>query len=138
MKYRKLAKYKYQLIGGPVTVRIYHYIPNVDIYWVKVEDGYVTVKDLYCWDGASCAIDTRSFMIASLVHDALYQLIRLQYIDVAYRAAADKILKDLCLLYGMPGWRASYVYRAVRIFGGKHCNIGKEQDKIYEIKEIAA
>lgn len=134
MKYRKLGQYKYQLLD-PMTVIVDHYFPTIDIGWVTVNGGAITVKQGYCWDGASCAIDTADFMIPSLVHDALYQLIRLQHVETKHRLSADRILKDLCLLYGMSRFRANYVYFAVRMFGGKHLRLGEPQDKIYEIKE---
>ena len=75
-------------------------------------------------------------MIPSLVHDALYQLIKLGKLNIKYRKAADKVLKHLCLECGMPKWRAEYVYWFVRIGGGKA--IGKilnaeSEDKIIDI-----
>lgn len=137
MKYRKLNKYKYQLVSKDLKVKINHSMGKfVETDWVIVNGDTVTVKKGYCWDGASCAIDTHSFMVSSLVHDALYQLMRLQIIPDSYRENADKILKDLCLKYGMSKIRANYVYVAVRLFGGKHLKLGEPQDIIYEIEEI--
>jgi len=40
-------------------------------------DGGLLIKAGYSWDGPSgSAIDTKNFMQGSLVHDALYQLLR--------------------------------------------------------------
>ena len=72
-------------------------------------------------------------MIASLVHDAMYQLIRVGKMGEHHREDADTILRELCLKAGMPVWRANYVFWAVRLFGGKHIQIGKPQDEIYEV-----
>lgn len=58
-------------------------------------------------------------MRASLVHDALYQLLRNKKIKKAYRKEADKTLRRLCLEDGMNRLRAWYVYKAVRKFGSE-------------------
>ncbi len=59
--------------------------------------GWLTIFDSYAWDGPSGpTIDTPSAMRGSLVHDALYQLIRLELIDECYRGKADQLLHDIC------------------------------------------
>ena len=58
-------------------------------------------------------------MRGSLVHDALYQLMRLSALDYkVYRKRADEILKEICLEDGMWSFRAWYVYQAVHLFAG--------------------
>ena len=56
-------------------------------------------------------------MRGSLVHDALYQLMREQALPLTYRQAADDLLKEICLQDGMPRLRAWYVHKAVSWFG---------------------
>lgn len=82
-----------------------------DTWWLWIKKGY-------CWDGPSGpTIDTKTFMRGSLVHDALYQLIRDGLISAAFRIKADQMLRSICIDDGMNRIRAWYVYHAVRIFG---------------------
>jgi len=73
------------------------------------------MKKGYAWDGPSGPTwDTSNFMRGSLVHDALYQLMREGHIPGSYRELADKELHRICREDGMSRIRAWYVYRAVR------------------------
>ena len=79
--------------------------------------GKLTILDGYAWDGPSGpAIDSPSFMRASLVHDALYQLIRMGYLPWEWRDRADVVLRVLCIEDGMSSARAWWVYTAVKTF----------------------
>ena len=71
------------------------------------------------WDGASGpAIDTPSFMRASLVHDALYKLAREGMLPDGWRLPADKVLVAILRKDGMSWIRRKWVCGAVRGFGG--------------------
>jgi len=85
-------------------------------------DGELTIKNRYAWDGPSGpTIDTKSFIRGSLVHDALYQLMRERHLDhQKHREYVDDLLKKMCLEDGMSRLRAWYVYRSVRTFGEKN------------------
>lgn len=81
-------------------------------------DGGITIREGYAWDGPSGpTIDTPNFMRASLVHDALYQLMREGYISINHRQAADRLLQRLCREDGMSWVRAWWVYAGVRLGG---------------------
>lgn len=82
--------------------------------------GILTIAPGYAWDGASGpAIDTPSFMRGSLVHDALYQLMRLGVLSKDRdRRRADEILHEIVREDGMPVVRAWWVYLGVRTLGG--------------------
>lgn len=84
--------------------------------------GRLTLAAGYAWDGASGpAIDTPTFMRGSLVHDALYQLMRLGVISKdTGRRPADMLLRQIVREDGMWVVRAWWVYHAVRIFGGHY------------------
>jgi hypothetical protein len=86
--------------------------------WVRLNrQGELTLKTAYAWDGPSGpAIDSKNFMRGSLVHDALYQLMRLKLLPQGFRKQADEILWMICLEDGMSKVRADYVYQAVRAF----------------------
>ena len=73
----------------------------------------------YAWDCPSGpTLDTRNFMRGSLVHDALYQLMRESLLDhTIHREPADRILQSLCREDGMTALRAWWVYQGVRLFG---------------------
>lgn len=81
--------------------------------------GMLTIKKGYAWDGPSGpTIDTRSSMRGSLVHDALYQLMREELISLHHRPIADQLLYDLCVADGMWKWRAWLWRREVKKFAG--------------------
>lgn len=84
------------------------------------ETGLLTIANGYCWDGPSGpTIDSKNFMRGSLVHDALYQLIRWGDLpENDWREYADDVLRKICLEDGMSRFRAWYVYKSVRGFGG--------------------
>ena len=81
-----------------------------------VVSGRLFIQKGYAWDGATCWPDFDSIMRGSLVHDALYQLIRLGYIDPIRRKDADKLLRQMCLEDGMMPFHAWLVYTGVRLF----------------------
>jgi len=87
------------------------------------DDGLLYIAAGYAWDGASGpAINTKSFVRASLVHDALYQLIRLGVVATDDRVIADRLLRDILIKDGtrLEAVRAQWVYAAVRWFGGTY------------------
>ena len=117
--YRKRKKYfKYQLLD-PFSIEI-DIKPPQEITQYKIslsQGGILAVKERYTWDGPSGpTVDTKNFMRGSLVHDALYQLMRLSKLDnKIFRKPADRILRKLCREDGMNPFRAWYVYWAVRL-----------------------
>ena len=129
MKYR--SGYKYQL------VETIYYETKIKGYLFKTKfidldlDGLLTIRGGYCWDGPSGpTIDTDNFMLGSLIHDALYQLIRRGHLPSTYRLRCDDILQEICLDEGMCKFRAWYVYKGVRYFGGSAI---KKVKKIHEV-----
>lgn len=82
--------------------------------------GSLWIKSGYAWDGPSGpTIDTQNFMRGSLVHDALYQLMREDLLDDnIYREKADRLLQAQCVEDGMTSVRAWWVYQGVRFGGG--------------------
>jgi hypothetical protein len=118
IKYRD--GYKYQL-----TKPCIHWIsvkPEKDIETPFIsldKTGCLIIQKGYAWDGPSGpTIDTKNFMRGSLVHDALYQLIRQKHLPKSAREAADKELARICLEDGMPRIRVWWVYKSVRKFAG--------------------
>lgn len=113
-------RYKYQLKGDYVTdvgIKPDHL---VDLEYVALsEEGKITIRNGYAWDGPSGpTIDTLNFMRGSLVHDALYQLMREGELDAdEWKDQADRLLQRMCMDDGMSSLRAWGVYQGVRVFG---------------------
>lgn len=128
MKYR--AGYKYQLAEDfEVEVSWHLKPPNGDIRTEfvslikreKFHGGYeiiLRIKAGYAWDGPSGPmLDTPTAMTGSIIHDALYQLIREGHLpneDDITRHAADAEIRKYCKKVGMEWWRRWYMYRALR------------------------
>ena len=80
-------------------------------------DGLFTVRAGYAWDGASGPTwDTPSSMRGALVHDALYQLMRMGLLPQAVRPIADAVAGLIWRADGMWAGRARAWWRAVRLF----------------------
>lgn len=88
--------------------------------WISLDQsGLLVIRAGYAWDGASGpTIDSKSSMRASLVHDALYQLLRAGKLSFETRAAADRMMEDLCVADGMWRWRARLWWASVRRWAG--------------------
>jgi len=115
IKYK--SGYKYQLVKDyGIKTKILGFEAHTR-YINLSKDGFLLIKESYCWDGPSGpTIDTKNFMRGSLIHDALYQLIREGLLDSKWRRQADKELRKACLEDGMSKIRAWYVYHCVRKF----------------------
>ena len=116
-----MGGYKYQLkedYSVEVNIR-----PSEDILSAFISlttEGVLTVKKGYAWDGASGpTIDTKNSMRGSLVHDALYQLMREGLLSIDFRYQADRELKIKCIEDGMWKWRANAWCWAVWNFAKK-------------------
>lgn len=125
--YRELHRYKYELMEP--------YTHHTDIcghayesrYLRLVADGILEIRGTYAWDGPSGpAPDVPCLMRASLVHDALYQLIRLEKLPFSYRDRADRILQAIARADGLSRPLAALVYWAVRLCGKSCAKPGSE------------
>ncbi len=111
--------YKYQLKEMfHVTIDIKPVTAIYTDYIGLDTEGKLTISKGYAWDGPSGpTVDTLTFMRGSLVHDALYQLMRERHLDRnIYRDASDRILQKICREDGMWSIRAAWVYQGVRLF----------------------
>ena len=117
IKYK--SGYKYQLNRGHGEIML----PELRGFsafsgdYIKLKDGKLAIRAGYCWDGPSGpTIDTKDFMRGSLVHDALYQLMREDVLPRTCRKFADALLYKHCREDGMNWVRAKFVLYAVRLF----------------------
>jgi hypothetical protein len=109
--------YKYQLHTTCTYMSpIYGY--NISTRYIRLtEDGMLTIYQGFCWDGPSGpTIDSKNFMRGSLIHDALYQLIREEHLPESERYTADIVLRMICLEDGMSKIRAWWVFTGVSKF----------------------
>ena len=109
MKYKKRQVYKYNLHSEEqIETSITLAQPFDSPFLSLSEQGLLTIKKGYSWDGASGpAIDTQNILKASLVHDALYQLMREEVLPQSSREQADRLLRQICLEHGMSNFRAT-------------------------------
>ena len=121
MEYISYKKgYKYQIVEEYQEDIDILPLEDIDTDYIDLTaEGRLTLKSGYAWDGPSGpTFDTRNFMRGSLVHDALYQLMREEKLDrETYRKPADELLRLMCRQDGMWWLRAWWVYMGVR-WGG--------------------
>jgi len=102
--------------------------------WVGLESEHLDIAAGYAWDGASGpAINTKNWLRASLVHDALYQLMRSGQLDYTrYRLVVDQIMLEMLLEDRMWKPRACTAFWAVRRFGEKYARPdgGKDEGEL--------
>jgi len=140
IKYRELKSYKFELSEGYIIQT--ELKPSQDIFEPNEEsplivlskNGLLCIAPGYAWDGASgfFTVQTKNFLRGSLVHDALYQLMRQKKLRVDNREYADKLLKEIVQEDGMSNFRAWYVYQAVRKFGESSA-MPRDKEEIQEI-----
>lgn len=118
IRYR--SEYKYQLASDyRIKISIQ---PSDDIVTDFIEltaGGALRLVSGYAWDGPSGpVVDTKGNMRASLVHDALYQLMRNGELNTrTYRKPADKIFREICKKDGVSSFKANVFYKALRRYG---------------------
>lgn len=118
--YRKLKSYKYQLVDEfKYQISITGFDANTPFIQLDAE-GHLTISKHYAWDGASGpTIDTRNSMRASLVHDALYQLLRMKLLPQSEVIPSDRLFRKMLIKDGMSRFRAGIWYRGLRLEIGR-------------------
>lgn len=117
---RYSSDYKYQLADTYEIKILITPKDDIDVDFIALTaGGTLFIKKGYAWDGPSGPIkDTEENMRASLVHDALYQLMRMEELSTrSHRKAADQLFKDICKEDGVSNFCASAYYKALRKFG---------------------
>lgn len=111
--------YKYQLVGNySMNTKIKPVDMVVTDFITLFTTGIIWIEKGYAWDGPSGpTFDTKNFMRGSLVHDALYQLMRQGLLPQSSRGEADQLLYDMIIEDGMSRLRAWWVYKGVSLFG---------------------
>ena len=122
INYRKRKFFKYTLQRTvTVDLRVKFTKAVVVEYFQLTVDGMLTINEGYTWDGTSGpVVDTKRNLRASLVHDALYQMIREGCITPAYEVQllADRIFRAICKIDGVWKIVRPIYYVGLRL-GGK-------------------
>ena len=132
----KYSKYKYKFkVEENFSIELPFKIPDFAHPYASLKDGILSVKRGYAWDGASGpVINTRDTLVASLVHDVLYQAMRLNLIKSSKenRQIADKNFFEILKMNGVNSFRSKVWYLAVKLFGKKSTKSLQDNDKIKE------
>ena len=132
----KYSKYKYKFkVEENFSIELPFKIPDFVHPYASLKDGILSVKRGYAWDGASGPIiNTQDTLVASLVHDVLYQAMRLNLIKSSKenRQFADKNFFEILKIHGVNSIRRKVWYFAVRLFGKKSTIKIQDNDKIKE------
>ena len=75
----KYTKYNYKFkVEENFSIKLPYKIPDFEHPYASSKDSILEIKKGYAWDGASGPIiNTQDTLVASLVHDVLYQAMRL-------------------------------------------------------------
>ena len=120
--------YKYRLEGTVITtvpMGVLGTAPEVHTRFITLRRGktygapsVLVIRDGYAWNGSSGPTpDTQKVMRPSLVHDALYQLLRDGYIPRYNRDLCDVIFRDMYVANGAWQWHADLYLLALRKLG---------------------
>ena len=135
----KYSEYKYKFkVEENFSIELPFKIPDFEHPYASSKDGILSVKKGYAWDGASGPIiNTRDTLVASLVHDVLYQAMRLNLIKSSKenRKIADKNFFEILKMHGVNSIRRKVWYFAVRLFGKKSTIKIQENDKVKDTNE---
>lgn len=118
MKYKSGYRYKLeeaysQIVPFTITA------PRQVGGWVSLAVNSLSIASGYAWDGASTGLPwtPKKWLRPSLVHDALYQLIREGQLPMERRKDADEAFYQLLRENGVNVVVATLAYWAVRLFG---------------------
>lgn len=93
---------------------------HIDTQFIALDkQGNLLVKSGYAWDGTSGpVIDTEHNLRASLIHDALYQLMRKKKLSAKdHKDNADKLFRKICKKDGVSGLVADIYYQVLKKLG---------------------
>jgi hypothetical protein len=111
---------------------------------IVTREGLLIILAGYSSDGPSgLTFDTKDFMLAAFIHDALYELLRQDCFnrvnaydvdgqrigEAGLRYISDVILRDVALSKGMWKFRARYVFDGVRAGGLSSATVRREIHK---------
>jgi len=123
--------WKYQLGEDHVENLSLKPIEAITTPFIKFsKNGRLRIKKGYAWDGPHVPmVEDSANMRASLVHDVLYQLMRLGKLDYReHREQADQIFIEMCKEDGMKPVRAQWIQKALADVGARYARPRKARD----------
>jgi len=127
--------YKYQTTEAAVW-QLRSFRPDEEIntpFCGMTMEGKLNIKSRYAWDGPSGpTIDTDNFMIGSLIHDVLYELMRGEYVPHYRWREADMELDHINELCGMSRYRRWWVRKGLLFAGGSAAHPDQKKE-VFEI-----
>ena len=129
MRYRKGLPYE---LYDDLTVYVGLLGWSFEHPFMKLKDGYLTLKAGYSIDGSTAVADTEESMVAAFCHDALCQACREGLLPIIIRYLIDLVYWRLCWRGGMTKLRAWIRKKGLQWFGGGAV-LAKNKRKIYEI-----
>jgi hypothetical protein len=133
--YRNITRFKYMTVED-YSIQTDLKDCRAETSMINLDDsGLLTIRKGYLWDGPSGpTIDSPEGMRGSLVHDALYELMRRGLLEQRYRDYADKLFFQIILEDGMDPLRARIWYEAVSHFAAGCARFGTQpEDRIMEV-----
>lgn len=135
----KYSEYKYKFkVEENFSIELPIKIADFEQPYATSKNGILEIKKGYAWDGASGpVINTQNTLIASLVHDVLYQAMRLNLIkpNKVNRKIADKNFFEILKMNGVNSIRRKVWYFEVRLFGKKSTIKIQENNKVKDTSE---
>ena len=119
MKYSSGWKYKTE---EAEQIAVPEISESCDHEFIVLGNGEISVDSQYAWNGASFILfywfgTPKKWMVPSLIHDALYQLMRESKLGGSYRKTVDGIFYRLLRERGVSWPVATVAYYCVRIGG---------------------
>lgn len=118
MRYKSGYRYK---LDEAYLYRLPFSVPNATVRdgWVVVINNQLAIANGYAWDGASTGLPwtPKKWLRPSLLHDALYQLIREGLLHMDFRKDADEVFFRLLRENRVNIAVATVAYWAVRLLG---------------------
>ncbi len=125
--------YKYQLYHPAIfETMIKPEFPVHTDHLHLTTDGVLFIDEGYAWNGPSGpAVDTPTFMPASLMHGAMYQLFRMELLSAdRWRKTVDQEMRRIAQEDGINRLRAWYVYHSVRL-GARKAALPESRHQVY-------
>ncbi len=135
LKYRTIKSFKYVVLEEYRHKTPFHHMDAKAPLIELLHDGTLVISPGYFYDGPSGpTIDTPDSMRGSLVHDALYELMRRGLIPIESKPEADRLLESICVKDGMDPERAHVWYMGVTLAALGCAKEGTQApDEIHEV-----
>lgn len=132
LHFQNVSAYKYRTLKSFIYAQK-HILPEKDIIhplFSITSEGIITIEMGYAWDGPTGPVfSERTVIKSTLVHDALYQMMRLRMLPLSARKGADRVFRDICVEDGMSKTLANFYYQCLRVFGEKYAAMQDDPPK---------